>query len=72
MGNVGFLHFPVEPHCPRCCPACFTQPPFKPRGNLPEIIPVRVPAAAPKSDRLEIGISDRIHPGTVTGFISEC
>src|SRR2546426_11994462 len=21
VGNVGFLHFPVEPYCPRCYPA---------------------------------------------------
>jgi len=25
-----------------------------------------------QSDRLEIGISDRIDPGIVTGFILEC
>jgi len=25
-----------------------------------------------RSDRLEIGIGDRLHPGIVTGIISEC
>jgi hypothetical protein len=29
MDNVGTLHFPVEPHCPCCCPACFAQFPFQ-------------------------------------------
>jgi len=27
MDNVGSLHFPEEPHCPRCCPASIALAP---------------------------------------------
>jgi hypothetical protein len=70
---------PVEPHCRRCCPASFAlshtlwHRPYGtgPCANLSEMIPVRVPDHPAKSDRLEIGIGDRPHPGIVTGIISE-
>jgi len=42
------LHFPVEPHCPCCCPACFAQPSSWTCGNLSEIISVRIPTTAPE------------------------
>ena len=43
-GQCGFLHFSVEPHCPRCCPVSFASTRrLTGCGNRSEMIPVKVP-----------------------------
>ena len=44
----------------------------RPCGNRSEIDPDHGSDKSPKTDRLEIGIGDRLHPGIVIGLISEC
>ena len=65
MDNVGSLHFPVEPHCPRCCPAFFAL--WESLRHDPD----QRSDDLPRRDRLEVGIGDRLQPGIVIGFISE-
>ena len=73
MGNVGYLHLSVEPHCPRCCPASFALPLTvkSPVEISPKLTRSGFRQVA-KTDRLKIGIRARLHPGIGTGLISEC
>ncbi len=83
MDNVGTLHFPVEPHCPCCCPACFASAPFQAlwkslrnhlgqdsdnRFKVPGLKSEPLTGFIPESRPASFRNADRIDPGIVAAL----